>query len=77
MLAEVPVSAFEKPGRDYLQPTVGSSGQDVEGALSHQREGTGGAGLRQEPSCSSPLECSCLQIDVLMGFLLLFFFFFF
>lgn len=45
MLTEVPVSAFGKPGRDYLQPTVGSSGQDVEGALSHQRKGAGGEEL--------------------------------
>lgn len=38
MLAEVPVSAFEKPGRDYLQPTVGNEGQDVKGTLNYHHE---------------------------------------
>lgn len=35
MLTEVP----EKPGRDYLQPTVGKEGQGVKGTLSYQRKG--------------------------------------
>ena len=39
MLTEVPVSALEKPGRDYLQPTVGNGGQDVKGTLSDQHGG--------------------------------------
>lgn len=36
MLTEVPVSAFEKPGRDYLQPTAGN---DVKGTPNYQHEG--------------------------------------